>query len=81
LADLGRLGQVAQARLEAKLREHVYPALRETPRFGPNIKRLRNWDPPTWRFRVGDWRFFYEIDEKRRIVFMLAADDRKAAYR
>jgi len=23
---------------------------------------------------VGDWRFFYEIDEPLRIVFMIAAD-------
>jgi mRNA-degrading endonuclease RelE of RelBE toxin-antitoxin system len=30
---------------------------------------------------VGDWRFFYEIDEKQRIVFMTAADHRKEAYR
>jgi mRNA interferase RelE/StbE len=81
LADLGSLGSFAQKRLESKLREYVYPILRETPHSGPNIKRLKNWDPPTWRYRVGDWRFFHEIDERRRIVFMTAADHRKEAYR
>jgi mRNA interferase RelE/StbE len=79
--DLGRLGAVAVNRLEAKLRLHVYRVLRENPHSGPNIKRLKNWEPPTWRYRVGDWRFFYEIDEVRRVVSMLAADHRREAYR
>ncbi len=81
LRDLGRLGPAAQMRLEAKLREHVYPILRGNPHFGPHIKRLRNWEPPTWRYRVGDWRFFYEIDERDRVVSMVAADHRRQAYR
>lgn len=81
LRDLGRLGPAAEKRLEAKLRLHVYPVLRKDPRFGPNIKRLKNWEPPTWRYRAGEWRFFYEIDEERRIVFMTVADHRKEAYR
>ncbi len=81
LRDLGRLGSAARARLESKLREYVYPALRGNPRWGPNIKRLKNWEPPTWRYRVGDWRFFYEVDEKKRSVFMTASDHRRQAYR
>lgn len=81
LTDLAGLGPAAAKRLAAKLRESLYPVLRENPFFGPNIKRLRGWDPPTWRYRVGDWRFFYEIDETKRIVFMTAADHRKRAYR
>jgi mRNA interferase RelE/StbE len=80
LTDLAGLGAVSQRRLEAKLRDYVYPILRVTPHSGSNIKRLKNWDPPTWRYRVGDWRFFYEIDEKQCIVFMIAADHRKEAY-
>ncbi len=81
LRDLARLGPTAEKRLAAKLREHVYPALRENPHYGPNIKRLKNWEPPTWRYRVGDWRFFYEIDEAERVVCMTAADCRREAYR
>jgi mRNA interferase RelE/StbE len=81
LADLSGIGSAAQRRLEAKLRDYAYPILRQTPHSSSNIKRLKNWDPPTWRYRVGDWRFFYEIDERQRIVFMTAADHRKEAYR
>jgi mRNA interferase RelE/StbE len=81
LRDLSRLGPAAEKRLAAKLREQVYPVLRENPHFGPKIKRLKNWEPPTWRYRVGDWRFFYEIDEARHVVFMTVADHRREAYR
>ena len=81
LRDVARLGPAAEKRLAAKLREPVYTTLRENPHFGPNIKRLRNWEPSTWRYRVGDWRFFYEIDERDKVVSMTAADHRREAYR
>lgn len=69
------------APLEQKLRLFVYPQLREEPHFGPQIKKLRDWQPPTWRYRIGDWRFFYQINEKEKLVFMTAAHHRKEAYR
>jgi len=79
--DLAALSRSGLGRLEEKLREHVYPQLREEPHHGPNIKRLKNWTPPTWRFRVGAWRFFYEIEEGERLVIMIAAEHRSGAYR
>jgi mRNA-degrading endonuclease RelE of RelBE toxin-antitoxin system len=60
-----------------KLRDYVNPTLRQNPYFGPNIKRLKNWKPPTWRYRVGEWRFFYEVDEMEKTIFLIAADHRK----
>jgi mRNA interferase RelE/StbE len=81
LRDLARLGPAAKRRLEIKLREHDYPALLQSSRFGPNIKRLRGWEPPTWRYRVGNWRFFYEIDERHHLVLMTVADHRGEIYR
>jgi mRNA interferase RelE/StbE len=80
-ADLARIGRSGLRRIEQKLREHVYPQLRSEPHFGPNIKRLKNWEPPAWRCRIGAWRFFYEIDEKQKIVYMTVADHRGQAYR
>ena len=58
----------------------VYATLRQAY-SGPNIKRLKNWEPPTWRYRVGKWRFFHEVDERERIVFPIAAGQRKQTYR
>jgi mRNA interferase RelE/StbE len=79
--DLASFGPAVPVRLEAKLRDHVYPTLRQNHYLGPNIKRLKNWEPPTWRYRVAEWRFFYEVDETEKTVFLVAADHRKQAYR
>ena len=79
--SLSALTGSVRRRLETKLQEHVYPVLRQEPHFGPNIKRLRDWDPPTWRYRVGEWRIFYEIDEGAHCIFLTAVEHRKEAYR
>ncbi|MBN1444626.1 MAG: type II toxin-antitoxin system mRNA interferase toxin, RelE/StbE family [Candidatus Omnitrophica bacterium] len=67
--------------IEEKLQDHVYPQLKQQPYFGPNIKKLKGWKPDTWRYKIGSWRFFYEIDTEEKIVFMLAAEHRSSAYR
>lgn len=80
VADLRAIARSAGARVEQKLREHVYPMLRMEPHFGPSIKKLRGWTPETWRVRIRDWRFFYEIHEKEKLVVMTAAHNRREAY-
>jgi mRNA interferase RelE/StbE len=50
------------------------------PNFGPDIKRLKDFTPDTWRYRIGAWRFFYEIDEKEKVTSMVAASHRSSAY-
>lgn len=79
--DLAKIGKSGSSRIEEKLREHVYPQIRTEPHYGPNIKRLKNWSPPTWRYRIGAWRFFYEVDETDKIVYMTTADHRSRSYR
>jgi Cytotoxic translational repressor of toxin-antitoxin stability system len=79
--DLNRLGTAASRRIRAALEDRVYPVLRAAPRSVPSAARLRDWDPPTWRIRIGSWRIFYEIDDEKAIVFLTAADHRKDAYR
>ncbi len=68
-------------RIRKKLTEFVYPQLRKNPYFGKNIKKLRNYKPETWRYRIGKYRFFYEIDEKEHMVYMIVADARKDSYK
>jgi mRNA interferase RelE/StbE len=68
-------------KIKVKLRTQVYQQLKESPLFGPNIKKLRNWTPPTWRYRIGSYRFFYEIDSENKIVSMLLAEHRGRAYK
>lgn len=80
LADLRRVARSGGPRISAKLREHVYPLLRKEPHFGPSIRKLRAWTPETWRIRIRDWRFFYEIDEAEKLVVLTAAHHRSEAY-
>lgn len=68
-------------RIAKKLREYIYPQLRDNPHFGKNIKKLKNYQPETWRYRIGSCRFFYGIDTKENIIYMLAVDSRKDSYR
>lgn len=69
-----------KAAFNKKLHEYVYPQLRRQPYFGKNIKKLKAFSPPSWRYRVGDIRLFYQIDSNGNIVLMTAAMLRKDAY-
>lgn len=79
--EVESLRKAGAKKIGTKLEQFVYPQLRLEPHFGPNIKRLTNWEPDTWRYRVSHWRFFYEIDEQEKIVYMTAVHHRGEAYR
>ncbi len=66
--------------LERKIKEYVAPQLKIEPHYGINIKKLRNYSPETWRYRIGKFRLFYLIDENSKIVSLITIDYRKDAY-
>ena len=78
--DLGKIFGAREEQIVNKLRRHVYPQLRQQPYFGKNIKKLKGYSPETWRYRVGEYRFFYEIDDKKKVVFLIAAALRAKSY-
>lgn len=67
--------------LQRKLRQYIYPQLRKNPYLGPNIKKLKGYTPDTWRYRIGDFRVFFLVDQTSRTVMMLSVEDRRDAYR
>jgi mRNA interferase RelE/StbE len=79
--DVEALPASSRESLRRKLEGYVLPQLREEPHFGSNIRKLRRYEPETWRYRVGRCRIFCAILEKERIVALLTVDDRKEAYR
>jgi len=80
LKDLEQDFSGQQERIKTKLINYVYPQLRQNPYFGNNIKKLVNYKPDTWRYRISSYRFFYEIDDQSKIVFMISVDNRQNAY-
>jgi len=81
LSDLQRLDPSVRSQIEKKLRGYVYPQLRQEPHVGSNIRKLKEWSPETWRYRIGDWRFFYEIRDNEKRVTMTTLSHRREAYR
>ena len=69
-----------QDTLFAKLKANIYPQLKSNPYIGTNIKKLRNYKPETWRYRIGDYRLFFSVDEETKIIYILDFDHRKDAY-
>ncbi len=76
----GKIPKQDQKGIENKISSFIGPQLKREPHFGLNIKKLRGYDPETWRYRIGRYRIFYLIDEKNRIVKILSIEQRKNAY-
>lgn len=72
---------VEKSFLQRKLKSYVYPQVKLEPHYGLNIKRLIDYVPLTWRYRIGKFRVFYSIDEKLKVVSILTIDFRKDAYK
>jgi len=72
--DISRLARQTARRVILAIR-----ALRENPR-PPGCLVLRNYHPPTWRIRVGDWRVLYEIDDQASVVTVTGVRQRSRAY-
>ena len=68
------------ARLYPRIRDVVYPLLRREPHFGPNIKRLQGEFDDFYRYRLGDYRLFYTIDEQQTVVIIADLRSRQASY-
>ena len=78
--DLDSIAKAGKAEVARKLRRVVYPQLQIHPHYGSNVRKLKGFSPETWRYRIGAWRFFYEIDEVERIIFIISASHRGSAY-
>jgi len=59
----------------------VYPILRNNPFFGINIKKLKGKYKDIYRFRIGDYRLFYKMDDQEKIVFIFNIENRQDAYK
>lgn len=67
--------------LYARVRRYVYPQLRASPRYGPNIRKLRGRYADCYRYRLGDYRLFYFVDQDRICAVVVTLRHRRDAYR
>lgn len=63
-----------------KIKTYVYPQLRINPFFGKNIKKLKDEFKDVYRYRIGEYRLFYQVDEKQILIFIMDIMKRKDAY-
>jgi mRNA interferase RelE/StbE len=81
LKSIKKLQKRDKALIQKKLKEYVYPQVKLEPHFGINIKKLRGYTLDTWRYRIGNYRVFYTIDENDLLVLLLIVESRDKAYR
>jgi mRNA interferase RelE/StbE len=72
-----KVGKKKYKNLYKKINDYVYPLLRKNPYFGANIKKLKGEFAGLYRYRIGKYRLFYEIDNDKIIVFIVDIEDRK----
>ena len=64
-----------------KIKNYVYPQLKMNPYFGLNIKKLKGEFEDIYRYRIGNYRLFYKIDNQEIIIFILDIEHRKDSYK
>lgn len=80
IKKLSKLSPKDKSFIQNKLSVYVYPQIKQSPWFGNNIKKLKGYDPETWRYRIGKFRLFYIVDDEKHTIYMLTIDHRKDAY-
>jgi len=68
------------SKLYAKIKNIVYPQLRSNPFFGINIKKLKGDFESYYRYRIGNYRLFYLIENKKVLVVIVDLKHRQNAY-
>ncbi len=68
------------SKIYSKVVNIVYPQLKENPFFGTNIKKLKGELEGYYRYRIGDYRLFYLIENEKVIVVVVDLRHRQNAY-
>ena len=74
-----RTYESASAALQRKL-DRCFEVLAGSPRDHPNIKALKGAMKGCYRYRVGDYRVIYRIDDEKVLVVVLVIVHRGSAY-
>ena len=67
-------------KLYDKISSIVYPQLKSNPYYGLNIKKLKGEFEGYYRYRIGNYRLFYLIDDDKILVIVVDFKHRQDAY-
>jgi len=67
-------------KLYSKIENFVYPQLRVNPFYGTNIKKLKDDLEGYYRYRIGNYRLFYLIENDKLIIAVVDFKHRQYAY-
>jgi mRNA interferase RelE/StbE len=76
-----KISESKYKKIYQKIIDYIYPQLKLNPFFGNNIKKLKGELDGIYRYRIGDYRLFYTIENDKVLIFILDISDRKDAYR
>jgi len=80
LKDLKKLDKPDQRKIYSKILDTVYSQIKNNLYFGKDIKKLQTYKPETWRYRIGSFRLFYEIDGKEKVISIITIEIRSKSY-
>ena len=75
-----KLKPTIDKKLYIKIENFVYPQLRENPYYGTNIKKLKGTFEGYYRYRVGNYRLFYLIEDEKLIIAVIDFKHRQNSY-
>ncbi len=76
-----KIKETKYKKIYKKIIDYIYPQLKLNPFFGNNIKKLKGEFEGVYRYRIGDYRLFYQIENDKILIIILDIDERKDAYR
>jgi len=80
LKDLKKSDKPDQRIIYNKISNTIYSQIKNNPYFGKDIKKLRAYKPETWRYRIGNFRLFYEINDKEKVIYIITIEIRSKSY-
>lgn len=75
-----KIKEKLDTKLYIKIKNIVYPQLESNPFYGNNIKKLKGEFEGYYRYRIGNYRLFYLIDNDKILVAIVDLKHRQNAY-
>lgn len=75
-----KLKKKIDKKIYSKIVDIVYPQLKSNPFYGTNIKKLKGELEGYYRYRLGNYRLFYLIENEKVIIIVTDFKHRQDAY-